>query len=223
MSHLIRLTQVGIAAIPLAVAACGPTAVPNVHVNLPAYPAPPAAAPATGPTVRVDAFHDRVARPNGGTLTVYDMSMGNVVFDPQIATILEDAVAAELAAAGMKVVRQREDDPAPPPADFVVTGAVEEFVVSSPTGIIDWDVKLDMRVSLGLFRGDGQALQPIAPISAKVNEHTMIHPGQDIIARLAKVQYERFRSELLAPRGLVQSIRGATLPAAPSKQAEVRP
>ena len=150
-------------------------------INLPAYPSAPKAQKASGPVVRVDPFLDRVNRPHGGTLTVYDMTMGNVVFDPQIATVLEQATASELEASGFTVVRGWEpaSQGAPMPA-FVVTGAIDEFVVSSPTSLVDWDVRLDMRVSFGLFRADGSAVRSITPAAALMNEKTMLHPGQDI-------------------------------------------
>ena len=193
---------------------CGPTAMPNVQIGLPSYPLPSPAATSTGPVVRVQPFVDRVTRPHGGTLTVFDMSLGNIVFDPQIATVLEDAVVAELSAAGMKVVLDRDDVSPSPAADFLVTGAIDEFVVSTTNSMIDWDVKLEMRVCLGLFREDGTSVRTLPPVSAILDEKTMARPGGEIIGRLALRHYARFREALSAPEGLIPSIRNAAAPSA---------
>ena len=199
----------------LMIPACGPKVTPNIPVSLPAYPPTSSTGDkSTGvsseqPIVRIEPFHDRVMRANGGKLTAMGMLMGNVVFDPQIATVLEQATAMELTNAGMRVITADSVDETTA-VDFVVTGAIDEFVVSTTNSLIDWDVKLELRVSLGLFRPSGGTALQTPAIVAICNEKTMARPGGEIVGRLTLMTYKKFSESIHSSDGLIAQIRSPT-------------
>lgn len=100
--------------------------------------------------------------------------MGRIRFEPGPATLLGQAIVAEIEAAGHRVT-----DGA---AGMQITGAVLQFEAHAEPSLLYWDVIGNVAVSLHIAPA-GRA-NPLAPLVYKTRclDRTYVWPGETVIA-----------------------------------------
>ena len=141
-------------------------------------------------TVRVLPINDdRQDLDMEGTATAaFGVPMGRIRFTPGPATLLGQAISAEIKAAGHTVTESAEG--------AQITGAVLEFEAHTDTTLLYWDVVGKLAVSLQIAGARGT--NPGAPIDyrARCIDRTYVWPGEAVIAGVMSKCISDFANQL---------------------------
>lgn len=111
----------------------------------------------------------------GERKTVGDISMGYVTLTPPPEVLLEDAITAEVTAAGNRV--------SPANAPVRIAGEVKRFEFGTDVTALYWDVHIDAALDLEVSSARGAVRRSY---SAKCSERTYSWPSESVIAGVAR-------------------------------------